>query len=89
MTRPFQQYAFAPLINSEGKSIGFGVKAKDERAYAQALGHAIDNPGLSFYAVARHVCETSHPELDPKTLEKRIARWRKLRHWRQNYPREK
>jgi hypothetical protein len=83
----FKQYVFAPLIDGNGKSLGYGVRVEDEKAYAQALGYSMENPTLSFYAVARHVCETSHPELDVKTLQKRIARWRKLPHWRQHYPR--
>ena len=87
--KPFTQYAYGSLINSEGKVINPPVPAKDARAYAQALGHMIDNPGVSAYATARYLCDTSHPEVDdPVTLEKAIGRWRKSEHWLLQYSHE-
>ncbi|HET7447398.1 MAG TPA: hypothetical protein VFJ49_05730 [Methyloceanibacter sp.] len=84
MTKPFNQYVFPALIGPDGKPKGYGVKVKDERAYAQALGHALDNPGISDYAIASHLHETSHPDVDHKVLAKRIGRYRNLPHWRRD-----
>jgi hypothetical protein len=90
--KPFKQYAFAPLIDGNGKSLGYGVRVGDERAYAQALGYAVDH--LHQYSVAtaeivRHLRETVCPDIKPEVLEHRVARWRDLPHWREHYPRRK
>jgi hypothetical protein len=69
------------------------VRVKNKSAYAQALGYALDNPGVSAYAIAKHLTETSHPDIDFKVLHKAVGRWRKFRHWqrehRLRYPPEK
>jgi hypothetical protein len=82
----FKQYGLPATIDSNGKPISIPVKAKDKRAYAQALGHATDNPGISDYALAVYLRKTVCPDVGHKALEKRIERWRDSQHWRANIP---
>jgi hypothetical protein len=78
--KPFKQYVFPPLFDSEGQPID-KLDVRNQRAYAMALGFSLDNPGVSLYKVAKHLRETVWPEADQRTAEAAVRRWRKFKHW--------